>query len=287
MANCIACGRQLPAFSFGTRSDVCPECRRTAVDVPNSWSSTANQTPPPQVRTEQVRSRRLPPVTTIIVGMNVAVFLGMLLSGVSLVEPTVLQLLKWGANYGPLTLQGQPWRLLTANYVHIGIIHIALNMWCLWNLGFLAERIFGGWTYFLIYTICGIAGSLASTLVSMWRHPNVVGAGASGAIFGIAGALIAALYLGKLPIPKEALRGTMKSLLTFAAYNLFFGGVVAGIDNSAHIGGLVAGLAVGAGLAKHLTSPPDVKENWSRGIFLASAIVLLVAYMLLKRAVSQ
>jgi rhomboid protease GluP len=219
----------------------------------------------------------------IIVGMNVAVYLGMVLSGVSPVEPTVPQLLKWGANYGPFTLQGQAWRLLTANYVHIGIIHIALNMWCLWNLGFLAERIFGRWTYFLAYTVCGIAGSLAS----VWWHPNTVGAGASGAIFGIAGALIAALYLGKLPIPKEALRGTMKSLLTFAAYNLFFGGVVAGIDNSAHIGGLVAGLALGAALAKHLTSPRDVQENWTRGIFLASGIVLLVLFALLKRAVSQ
>ncbi|HZR57440.1 MAG TPA: rhomboid family intramembrane serine protease [Terriglobales bacterium] len=279
MANCIACGRQLPAFSFGARIDVCPECRRTAVDVPNSWSSTTNPAPPPQIR---ATSRRLPPVTSIIVGMNAAVFLGMVLSGASPVEPTIGQLLKWGANFGPLTL-GQPWRLLAANYVHIGIIHIALNMWCLWNLGFLAERIFGGWTYFLTYTVCGIAGSLAS----MWWHPNIVGAGASGAIFGLAGALIAALYLGKLPIPKEALRGTMKSLLTFAAYNLFFGGVVRGIDNSAHIGGLVAGLVVGAGLAQHLMSPPDVKENWTRGIFLASCIALLFAFMLLKRSVPQ
>lgn len=79
----------------------------------------------------------------------------------------------------------------------------------------------------------------------------------------------------------------MKSLLTFAAYNLFFGGVVRGIDNSAHIGGLVAGLVVGAGLAQHLMSPPDVKENWTRGIFLASCIVLLFAFMLLKRSIPQ
>src|SRR5258708_37895677 len=130
MANCIACGRQLPAFSFGTRSDVCPECRRTAVDVPNSWSSATNPAPPPEPRTI---SRRLPLVTSVIVGMNVAVFVAMVLSGVSPVEPAIAQLLKWGANYAPLTLQGQPWRLLTANYVHNGIIHIALNMWCLWN----------------------------------------------------------------------------------------------------------------------------------------------------------
>jgi rhomboid protease GluP len=225
----------------------------------------------------------MPPVTTIIVGINVAVYLAMVLTGVSPVEPTIRQLLHWGANTGPLTLGGQPWRMLASNYVHIGIIHIALNMWCFWNIGFLAERIFGGWTYFLTYTICGIAGSLAS----LWWHPGVVGAGASGAIFGMAGALIAALYLGKLPIPKEALRGTLKSLLTFAAYNLFFGGVVAGIDNSAHIGGLVAGLIVGAGLSQHLTSPPDVKQNWTRAIFFAAGIILIVAYMLLKRSYSS
>jgi rhomboid protease GluP len=276
MANCISCGRQLAAFSIGDQSKVCSECRRSAVEVPSSWSSATNAGPPPP------RPRRIPPVTSIIVGINVAVFLVMGLSGVSLTQPTIPQLLRWGANAGPLTLGGQPWRMLTANYVHIGIIHIALNMWCFWNLGFLAERIFGGWTYFLTYTVCGIAGSLAS----VWWHPGVVGAGASGAIFGIAGALIAALYLGKLPISKEALRGTLKSLLTFAAYNLFFGGVVAGIDNSAHIGGLVAGLALGAALSRHLVSPDEVKENWNRAIFFAAAIILLAAYMLLKRSVS-
>jgi rhomboid protease GluP len=274
MANCISCGRQIPALSGGEQSNICPACRQSAVEVPASWPS-GTATPRPGVR-----SQRVPPVTAAIVGVNVAVFLAMALSGVSITEPTIPQLLKWGANAGPLTLDGQPWRMLTSNYVHIGIIHIALNMWCFWNLGFLAERIFGGWVYFLAYTVCGIAGSLAS----VWWHPQVVGAGASGAIFGIAGALIAALYLGKLPIPKEALRGTLKSLLTFAAYNLFFGGVVAGIDNSAHIGGLVAGLALGAALSRHLVSPREVKQSWSRGIFLAAAVILMVAYVLTKRS---
>jgi rhomboid protease GluP len=278
MANCISCGRQLDGLATREQSNVCPECRRSAVEAPSNWSSTTTTVPPQP----PARSRRQPPVTSIIVGINVAVFFAMGLSGVSVTQPTVPQLLHWGANAGPLTLGGQPWRMLTANYVHIGIIHIALNMWCFWNLGFLAERIFGGWTYFLTYSVCGIAGSLAS----VWRNPGVVGAGASGAIFGIAGALIAALYLGKLPISKEALRGTLKSLLTFAAYNLFFGGVIAGIDNSAHIGGLVAGLGLGAALSRHLVSPPEVRENWNRAIFFAAAIILLGAYMVLKRSVS-
>src|SRR5271155_2699769 len=220
------------------------------------------------------------PITTTRVGMNVAVFAVMVLTGVSPLAPTIPQLLKWGANYGPLSLGTEPWRMLASNYVHIGIIHIALNMWCLWNLGFLAERVFDPWTYVLTYTACGLAGSLAS----LWWHPLVIGAGASGAIFGLAGALIAALYLGHLPISKEAVRGTLKSLLTFAGYNLFFGAAVRGIDNSAHIGGLVAGLAIGAILSKHLMTVPEVRDGWRRGVFIATAVVLVLVFMLVKRA---
>jgi rhomboid protease GluP len=203
----------------------------------------------------------------------------MLVAGVSPVEPKTAQLLQWGANWGPLSLSTQPWRMLTSNYLHIGIIHILLNMWCLWNLGGLAELIFDRWAYLLIYTACGLGGSLGS----LWWHPLVIGAGASGAIFGMAGALIAALYLGRLPIPKAAMRGTLKSLLMFAGYNLFFGAVGAGIDNSAHVGGLVTGLALGALLAKRLTEPPEVRDRWRGGIFVLAAVVLFSAFTFVRQ----
>lgn len=218
------------------------------------------------------------PITTTLIGMNVAVYVVMVLTGVPPVEPLIPQLLKWGANYGPLSLGPEPWRILASTYVHAGIIHIALNMWCLWSLGFLAERIFDPWTYVLTYTFCGLAGSLAS----LWWHPGAVGVGASGAIFGLAGALIAALYLGHLPISRQAIQGTLRSLLVFAGYNLFFGAAVPGIDNSAHIGGLVAGLALGAVLAKHLTAPAEVRDRWRGGVFFVAAIVLLLVYMELR-----
>jgi rhomboid protease GluP len=220
------------------------------------------------------------PITTTLVGMNVAVFVVMTLTGISPVEPTIPQLLKWGANFGPLSLGTQPWRMLASNYVHIGIIHIALNMWCLWNLGFLAERVFDPWTYVLTYTVCGLAGSLSS----LWWHPLTVGAGASGAIFGLAGALIAALYLGHLPISKQAIQGTLKSLLIFAGYNLFFGAAIRGIDNSAHIGGFVAGLILGAVLAKHLTASPEVRDGWRRGVFIAAAVMLFLLFTVVRHA---
>jgi len=101
-------------------------------------------------------------LTTLLVGINVVVFVLMAITGVSPLTPTTQQLLKWGANWGPLSLGTQPWRMLTSNYVHGGIIHIFFNMWCLLNLGALAERVFDGWTYLLIYTASGLAGSLAS-----------------------------------------------------------------------------------------------------------------------------
>ena len=220
-----------------------------------------------------------PRVTTILIGINVAVYLAMVLSGTSAIEPSTPDLVKWGADYGPWTLHGQLWRALTSNYVHGGIIHIGLNMWCLWNLGSLAERIFDRWTYFLTYTACGLAGSLAS----LWLHPRIVSVGASGAIFGIAGALIAALYLGRLPVHPTALRGTLKSLITFAAYNLLFGAAIPFIDNSAHIGGFLTGLAIGGALARHLMSPPSIRKVWKLGIFSIAAVMLAMAVSYLKR----
>ena len=219
------------------------------------------------------------PITATLVGMNVAVFVAMVLSGVSATNPTTAQLLTWGANTASLSLGPQPWRMLASNYVHIGLVHILLNMWCLWSLGALAERIFDPWTYVLTYTACGLAGSISS----LWWHPQVVGAGASGAIFGLAGALIAALYLGHLPISKQGIQGTLKSLLAFAGYNLFFG-LAPGIDNSAHLGGLAAGLGLGAVLAKHLTDPPEIRDGWRRGVFVGAAVILGGAYVLVKHS---
>jgi rhomboid protease GluP len=234
---------------------------------------------------------KYPPVTTALVAINVAVFIAMALKGISPVNPTVDQLQKWGANFGPLSLINQPWRMLTSNYLHGGIIHLFFNMWCLWNLGNLAERIFERWTYLLTYTCCGLAGSL----VSLWWHPMVTGVGASGAIFGMAGALIAVLYLGKLPVPKQAIQATLRSLLIFAGYNLFFG-LGAGIDNSAHIGGLVMGLAIGGILAKHVAGEPEVRNQWRLYTFAAMALALLAGntyvrktngYVVLRQSASE
>jgi rhomboid protease GluP len=241
----------MSSFSFGEASNLCSDCKRMAANVQGAPYR--------------------PPVTVVILGINLLVFAAMLAKGMPITRPNSVQLLSWGADYGPLSLGTQPWRILTSNYVHIGIFHIFFNMWCLWDLGRMSEKIFGRWTYLLIYTACGIAGSFAS----LWLHPMVVGAGASGAIFGLAGALITALYVGKLPYGRQALRGMLRSLLTFAGYNLFFGAVVPGIDNSAHIGGLLMGLALGAVIGPQLMERPERRIAHERIVFVAALLLLI------------
>jgi rhomboid protease GluP len=253
--------------------NICPECRAAI------QARAPSQNPlPARRRTLALQNM---PVTSALIGISVLVFVLMVLSGVSFSTPDLEQLVKWGADWGPYTLVNQPWRLLTSNYVHIGIIHIALNMWCLWNLGALAERIFDRWTYVLGYTACGIAGSI----VGVWWRPMLVAAGASGAIFGIAGMLIAALYLGHLPVHPSALKATLKSLLSFAGYNLFFGAVIPGISNAAHLGGFITGLGLGTVLAPRLTAPPDERNSWRRWIFIVAGVLLLVLFRVVRRAV--
>lgn len=268
MPTCISCGRELPPGGYP--DNICPECRAMA-HVRAQAQAKAN-------RRSLIAAM---PVTNAIIAANAFVFVAMTVSGASPIDPQTADLARWGANTGLQTILQQPWRMWTSNYVHIGIIHIALNMWCLWSLGVLAERIFDRWTYFLTYTACGIAGSLAS----LGLHPQRFGAGASGAIFGLAGALISALYLGHLPIPPRALKSTLKSLVLFAIYNLSFGAVVPAIDNSAHLGGLLCGLILGAVLARHLTSPPEERNSWKRWVFILCAVVLFGIFELIRQSV--
>jgi rhomboid protease GluP len=207
-------------------------------------------------------------VTQIILGINVAVFLGMALSGSTIMEFPIAESIHWGANVGALTFSGEWWRLLTCVFVHGGIIHIAFNMWCLWNLGALCESLYGRWTYIAIYLICGLGASLASAAF----HPYTPSVGASGAIFGLAGALIAAFKLGEFSVPRSALSGTLRSLGAFVVYNLIFGAIIPGIDNTAHIGGLVTGLIVGALVA--LIAPQQDQAPRRAAIFVVVIVTL-------------
>jgi rhomboid protease GluP len=242
MANCIQCGRQLPPLSFGKK--ICQWCvqheaaqRGEVVDEPKQ-----RVMPAPWVR----RGESTITLTQVLFGANIAVFLAMALASGSVMSFPGETSVHFGANFGPYTLSGDWWRLVTYMFLHGGAMHIFFNMWCLWDLGQLCESLYGRWTFAAIYLITGIAAGLASVA---W-NPSVLSVGASGAIFGLAGALIASFYLGEFSLPRVAIRGTLRSLVIFAIFNLGFGQVVGGIDNAAHIGGLISGLILGALIAR-------------------------------------
>src|SRR5580700_7856510 len=207
--------------------------------------------PPPQEYRKPRPRWAIAPATYLLLGINCAVFLAMALKHVSPIDPSPEQLLAWGAdNAGKVLLEGQWVRIITAMFVHVGIIHLATNMWCLWNLGLLAEPLMGSAGVLAVYILTGAAGNLLSTLFNWVMYHNQgsfsVGAGASGAVFGIAGALIVLLKSERLPVPPPELSRLRKSVIYFAAINLVIGFAVnfgsgftgVAVDNSAHIGGV-------------------------------------------------
>lgn len=239
---------------------------------------------------------RSAPGTYFLVAVNIAVFLWMVLHGVSPSSPRPDQLLHYGANESLLVLNGDWYRLLTATFVHIGAFHIATNMWCLWNLGLLGEPLLGPFGLICVYILTGVAGNLLSMawdvgLAHLQRIPLEavagVGAGASGAVFGIAGILIILLSNRKLPIPWVELKRLRSSVVRFAGINLLIGastiipqlGSFVRIDNSAHLGGFLCGLALGPALVPRMTAGRARYLGRQRIVFFAAAFILaLVGY---------
>ncbi len=203
-----------------------------------------------------------PWVTYGLIAANVAMFGYELAKGAGIGSPDVRQMIDLGGNYGPLTLHGQSWRLVTAMFLHYGLVHIGMNMACLYQIG-VVERMLGRGEFLGLYLASGLVGGLASLAV----HPDAVSAGASGAVFGMFGAFAAALIVGRERFEPGAWQGTMRSLGSFFAINLVLGLAVSGIDVTAHIGGLVAGFAGAFVLAK--TARPGA-SSLLRGLLVAA-----------------
>jgi membrane associated rhomboid family serine protease/Flp pilus assembly protein TadD len=264
MPICPQCGNKFSGFSFGSNpAGECKNCRKA-----RAAAESANMPPgnPPAVAA--ANTRQLTPVVTLtLIGLNVLIYVAMGLSGVSWTDPSVEHAIRWGADFGPLTLGGEWWRIFTSTFVHFGILHIGLNMWCLWNLGSSLEIFMGRKAFAVTYLLSGLMASLTSIAWNPWR----VSAGASGAIFGTAGAFVSYLYLKKVPIDRAVVKQRLKSLAIFIGYNLLYG-AAGNVDNSAHLGGLISGLALGvlvppmlrgvdsASQAAAAAAPPSVEE---------------------------
>jgi membrane associated rhomboid family serine protease len=225
---------------------------------------------------EQLHARcPVPWLTPLLVLLNIAVFCGMWVQAGNLAGAVEAPLALHAANAGPLTLEGQWWRLLSALFVHANLVHLLLNMWALWNIGRLSERLYGRWVFLALYLGCGSVASLSSLL---W-DPARTSVGASGAIFAVFGAFLAYLLRHRREIPRGVFRSHWIPTLLFVGFNLFSGVVQPGIDNAAHFGGLLCGLALGLLLARAPGAQSDagIRLRWipALGLYLSCVVGVL------------
>ncbi len=287
----------------------------TEIQYDEAMGSSPHSTPEPEilppgmqyVPPQQERRRPKPtwqaaPATHLLVAINCLVFLAMVAQHVSAISPTVEQLYAWKANNaGAVLINGEWIRIVTAMFVHVGILHLATNMWCLWNLGLLAEPLMGSAGVIAVYVLTGASGNLLSTLSNWYFYLRIsdgfgpVGAGASGAVFGIAGALIVLLKSPRLPVPLFELKRLRRSVIYFAAINLVLGLSITGgtrlfgagilIDNMAHLGGFVCGLLFAMPMVPKLGSPrPVFRARLSVATAMVTAALVLFAFYLTRLA---
>lgn len=181
--------------------------------------------------------------TSIILDLNILVFLLMIFSGIHIISPNGIELLQWGANRRLETTGGEWWRLLISMFLHGGIMHLFLNIYGLVIAAIFVEPLLGRKKYFILYFLSGLCGSLAS----IWWYPNTISVGASGAIFGLYGAILGLLLTNAFP--KEGKKGIFMMIGIYVGINLLWG-LNGGIDNAAHIGGLLSGTIIGIILYK-------------------------------------
>ncbi len=242
--------------------------------TPPPTGPVETSTPAPELAELLHAGPRRAPVTAALLACNILIFLAMLANGAGVWHTSSVVPLAWGANFGPATQDGQWWRLVSALFLHFGLIHLALNMWALWDVGRLMEQLLGRWRFALLYLGSGVLGNLLSLVV----QGNVaVSGGASGAIFSLYGALLVFLWRERRQVDRSEFRWFFGAAVVFTVFALVMGQLVPGIDNAAHMGGLIAG----ATFAGVLMRPWTAKSPLLPAMRPASAGLLLLASALL------
>ena len=215
---------------------------------------------------EKIFSFKKPIVTYSLIFICILVFILMYVLGNGSTDNYTL--LVFGANVDTLTKNGDYYRLFTSMFLHIGILHLLCNMYSLYIIGKEVENVFGKVKYLIIYLLSGIAGSI----LSLAFNHNTICAGASGAIFGLLGAL---LYFGHYY--RTYLGATLtRSIIPVIVLNLIIGFTSSGIDNAAHIGGLVGGILIAMAVGV-----PDKSNNNNKinGIVLSLIYFGFIIYL--------
>ncbi len=184
-------------------------------------------------------------------------------------------LLKWGADFGPLTLGGQYWRTITTMFVHINNVHLLCNLLFLWRLGIRIDRILSRTTALGIYLLTGAAASV----VSLWWHPFMISYGASGAVYGQAGVLISLLAFAKLDLPRRRKIGILVwTLFLLLPVELIWSRVSKEIDYAGHIGGAISGIILGCLLAWTFRPSQEERRVRQRCLLAYSLLALVVMF---------
>ena len=178
---------------------------------------------------------RKEPVTIGLILINILVFLAVEFTGGS---QNTLHMLEWGAAYTPgIVEDGEFYRLFTSMFLHFGPRHLGNNMLVLFVLGGRMERTAGGIKYLLIYLLGGIGGNILSMFLEMGTGEFGISAGASGAVFAVMGAMVYAVIRGRGRLEDLSLR----QILIMTGFSLYFGFASEGVDNAAHVGGMICG----------------------------------------------
>lgn len=235
------------------------------------FSDTMLVTPPPAAPVPQdlLLFKHGFRITPAIIIINVAVYLLMVVSGVNWIAPDAGSLITWGGNLRAVTLEGEWWRIFSAGFLHIGLIHLAMNMFALVQIGTVLEPLIGARRFVIAYFTALVSGSL----LSLAWHDNVVSAGASGAVFGMYGVFLA-LLTTKL-ITKSVRQSLLAGVLTFVGYNLVFG-LQGGIDNAGHVGGLLGGMLAGYAMVPAIRRNEDTLQ----GLVLPGAAALFMIVLI-------
>ncbi len=208
-------------------------------------------------------------ITYSIIILNLIVYLFSAFFSRDIIDMDMQTLVDMGALYGPLTvLKGEWWRLFTAMFLHAGMTHLLMNMFSLYLIGRGAEMYFDTKSYLSIYLFSGLLGGL----VSLYVHPVSVGIGASGAIFGVFGAL-AGFFLAHRERIQEHTKAFMKDFGIIIVINIVIGLSIPSIDMSAHIAGLFVGFIGGFVLSK------NPKWIWAYSVAMVLLMIAIGSYL--------
>jgi membrane associated rhomboid family serine protease len=235
------------------------------------------KTPPDQKRLS---------ATSLLIIVNTAIFYAMIAYWIYITDsdkfrntlvfarfdPDVMR--SWGSDYGPLTLTGQFWRVITSTFLHFNFPHLAFNMLFLWGLGKPMERLFTRAQMLGIYLLTGTAASISS----LYWYPLTTSAGASGAVYGLAGVWIALLIFGRLGLSRRTVIRILIWLFLSIPFGLLSGHASEHTDYAGHAGGIISGLSIGVLLALTFRRPEAKHAVRQRALLRLAAVALVILF---------